>query len=71
MSSPHKIMFPAIYALPSRPNSPCEFMKVYEREGYYIAWCSAWERPITKGSVYKCERYWSTCPLRRSALKSR
>ncbi|MCS7106978.1 MAG: hypothetical protein NZ902_02605 [Acidilobaceae archaeon] len=70
MGSREKITFPVIYALSSRPSSPCEFMKILERDGYFIAWCSAWERPITKGSVYRCERFWSSCPLRRAAQRS-
>jgi hypothetical protein len=67
MSQKDKIMFPIIYTLHYKPSSECEFFKVLEREGYYIGWCGVLERPVVKSSIYKCERYWQTCPFRRSA----
>jgi hypothetical protein len=69
LSQRDKVMFPVIYALHYKPTSQCEFFKVVEREGYYMGWCEALERYIVRSSVYKCERYWQTCPFRRSALQ--
>jgi len=70
VSQKDKIIYPVIYALYYKPSSGCEFFRVREGEGYYIAWCDATERPIIRSSVYKCERFWQSCPFRKSALQT-
>lgn len=69
MQPKEKIVFPIIYALYIKPSSQCEFFKIIEKEGYYIAWCNVVEKPIVKDSVIKCEKFWKTCPFRKTAIQ--
>ena len=69
MSSRDKLVYPKIYVVHYRPESGCEYFKVREAEGGYIARCEILDRYLAKHEILKCERYWQMCPFRRFAVK--
>ncbi len=57
--------YPPIHLLERRPESSCQFFKVYEYGGGYLAYCAILERLLTRSEVEACEKHWRSCPVRR------
>ncbi len=60
-----EIVYKPIHVLYGRPKSDCEFFRVIEEAGSYMAICMVLGRHLTKDEVIKCENYWKSCPYRR------
>ena len=61
----NEVIYKPIHVLYGKPKSGCEFFKVVEEGGSYMAMCTVLGRYLTKDEVIKCENYWKSCPFRR------
>ena len=66
---PKRIFYTNIFELNYRPESGCEFFKVYDVSGVYVAYCKVLDTYIPRSKVKKCETSYETCPFRRFGLK--
>ncbi|MEB3846518.1 MAG: hypothetical protein GSR74_00915 [Desulfurococcales archaeon] len=60
-----QVIYKPIHTLYARPSSECEFFRVVEEGGSYMAMCMVLGRYLTRDEVVKCENYWKTCPYRK------
>ncbi len=63
--------YPPIHLLDHRPLSDCEFIKVYEYSGGFLAYCAILERLLTRSEAAVCEKHWRQCPIRRIGRRVR
>ena len=63
--------YPPIHLLDHRPESGCQFLKVYEYSGGFLAYCTILERLLTRSEVKLCESHWRQCPIRKIGMRVR
>ena len=63
--------YPPIHLLDHRPESGCQFLKVYEYSGGFLAYCAILERLLTRSEVRLCEEHWRHCPVRKIGMRVR
>ncbi len=54
-----------VHALPTPVKSECPYFSYVEKGALHAAYCHALDRFLGRHEVWRCVKYWRTCPIAR------